>query len=85
MDFREIVSGLEFPGLRRIFVNQSRDSSVCIATGYGPDGQGSIPGKDKIFSVLQNVQTDSGAYPASYKMSIGCSFPGEGGGKVAGA
>jgi hypothetical protein len=27
----------------------SRDSSVDIATGYGLDGRGSIPGKSKIF------------------------------------
>lgn len=27
----------------------SRDISVAIATGYGLDGRGSIPGKGKIF------------------------------------
>jgi hypothetical protein len=27
---------------------RSRDSSVGIATGYGPDGRGSITGREKI-------------------------------------
>jgi hypothetical protein len=32
----------------------SQDSSVSIATGYGLDGQGSIPGRGKkFFSTLQ--------------------------------
>jgi hypothetical protein len=79
MDFREIVSGLYFPGLRRIFVNQSRDNSVCIATGYGLDDRGSTPGRDKIIPRLHNVQTYSGAHPTSYKMGAGCSFSGGGG------
>jgi hypothetical protein len=45
-----------------------RDSSVGIATGYGPDGRGSISGRGKRFSLLHCVQTGSGAYPASYPM-----------------
>jgi hypothetical protein len=44
----------------------SPDSSVGIATGYGLNGRISIPGC---------VQTGSGAYPASYLMGTGCSFP----------
>jgi hypothetical protein len=35
-------------------MNESRDSSVDIAIGYGPDGRGSIPCMGKrIFSNLQ--------------------------------
>jgi hypothetical protein len=52
------------------------DSSVGIAKGYELDGQGSIPGKDKRFLPLHNVQTGSGAYPASYAMGTGDLFPG---------
>jgi hypothetical protein len=58
----------------------SRDSSVGIATGYGLDGQGLIPGRD--VSLLHSVQTGSGAHPASYPMGTGGSFPGD---KAAGA
>jgi hypothetical protein len=43
---------------------RSRDSSVGIATGYGLDGRGSIPGSDKTFS-LHSVQTSSGAHPGA--------------------
>ena len=31
--------------------------------------QGLIPGKDMVFSLLQNFQTGSGAHPASYSMA----------------
>jgi hypothetical protein len=31
------------------YLTQSRDSSACISTGYGMDGRGSIPGRDKFF------------------------------------
>jgi hypothetical protein len=34
--------------------------------GYGLDGQGSISGRSKNFSLLHRVQTASGAHPASY-------------------
>jgi hypothetical protein len=34
-----------------------------VLTGYGPDGRGWIPGRG--MSLLHNVQTDSGAHPAS--------------------
>jgi hypothetical protein len=59
---------------------ESRDSSVGIATGYGPDDQGgesSSPGRVKKFSLLHIVQTGSGVHPTSYKMGTG--------GKAAGA
>jgi hypothetical protein len=54
----------------------SRDSSVSIKTGYRFGGRGSIPGKDKIFSLLHSVHTCSGVHPACYSMGIGVSFPG---------
>jgi hypothetical protein len=44
--------------------------------GYELDGQGSIPGKGKNCSLLHSVQTGSEAYPASYPMGTGGSFPG---------
>jgi hypothetical protein len=37
------------PGIR------SRQSSVGIATGYGPDGRGLIPGRSKIFYSPQGL------------------------------
>jgi hypothetical protein len=55
----------------------TRYSSGGIATGYGLNNPGSILGRAR-FSLLHNVQTDSGAHPASYPMGIGGSFPGGG-------
>jgi hypothetical protein len=43
-------------------------------TGYRLDGRGLIPGKVKNFSLLQVVQTGSGAHPA-YHRRTGGSFP----------
>jgi hypothetical protein len=63
---------------------QSRDSSVGIALGYGPDDRGSsvqFPTGAGNFSLHHRVQNGSGAYPASYPMGTGGSFPG---GKAAG-
>jgi hypothetical protein len=54
----------------------SRDSSVGTATGYGLDDR-----LGQEFSLLNVVQTGSGAYPASYPMGTGGFFPG---GKAAG-
>jgi hypothetical protein len=53
----------------------SLDFSVGIATDYGLDGRGAIPGKGKIF--LQGVKTDSGVHPASYLVRMRCCFPGD--------
>jgi hypothetical protein len=47
---------------------------VGIATGYGLDGLGWIPGSARFF-ILCSVQTDSGAHPASYPMDTVDSFP----------
>jgi hypothetical protein len=60
----------------------SWDSLVGIVTGYGLDGWGSIPGRDRDFSLLPRVQTSSGVHPASYLVGTRGSFPG---GNVAGA
>jgi hypothetical protein len=49
----------------------SRDISLVMATGYGLDGWGSIPGTGKRYSILHSVQTGSVAHPASYPMGIG--------------
>jgi hypothetical protein len=57
-------------------------SSVGIATGYRPDGHGSIPGRESYFSLLHSVQTGSGAHPASCPIGPGDSFHGS---KEAGA
>jgi hypothetical protein len=55
---------------------------VGIATGYGQDDRGSIPGRGKRFFLLHNVKTGPGLYPAPYLMGTGASSPG---GKVDGA
>jgi hypothetical protein len=57
-------------------------SKAGIATGYGLDGWGWIPGRGKRFYLLYSVQTGSGAHPASYPRGTEGCFPG---GKVAGA
>jgi hypothetical protein len=46
-----------------------------IATGYGLDGRGSIPGRGNIFSLLHSVQTGSRAHPTSYSMGTGGKRP----------
>jgi hypothetical protein len=48
----------------------SRDSSVGIATGYG------LHYREVGFSLLNVVQTGSGAHPTSYTMGNGDNFPG---------
>jgi hypothetical protein len=59
--------------------NQSRDSSVGIALGYGLDDRGSrvrfLAGAGN-FSLHHRVQNGSGAHPASYPMGTRGSFPG---------
>jgi hypothetical protein len=52
-------------------VCESRDSSVGIALGYGPDDRGSsvrFPAGAGNFSLHHRVQNDSGAHPAFYTM-----------------
>jgi hypothetical protein len=46
----------------------SQDSTVGQVTGYGPDELGLNVGRVKGFSLLQNIQTSSGAHPASYSV-----------------
>jgi hypothetical protein len=52
-------------------MRKSRDSSVGIATGYGLDGLGLIPGRTRDFSPFYSVNTGFGAYPASYPVCTG--------------
>jgi hypothetical protein len=47
-----------------------------IATGYGLDGRGSIPGEARDFSLLHSIQTGSGTHLASHSMGTAGSFPG---------
>jgi hypothetical protein len=54
----------------------SRDSSVVIETGYGLDGQGSILGKGKKFSLLHTVEAGSGAPPSLLPIGAGAYSPG---------
>ena len=56
------------------YVMMGRDSSVCIATGYGLDGPGIESRWGARFSAP--VQTGLGAHPASYTMGTGI-FPRE--------
>jgi hypothetical protein len=65
--------------------SKSRDSSVGIATGYGPDDPMlgiRFPAGVGNFPLRFRVQPSSGAHPVSYPMGTGISFPG---GKAAGA
>jgi hypothetical protein len=70
---------------KRYTLHVSRDSSVCIALGYGLDDRGSrvrFPVGAGNFSPHHRVQNVSGAHPASYPMGSRGSFPGD---KAAGA
>jgi hypothetical protein len=60
----------------RISLRRSQGGSVGTGTGYGLDGRGLIPGREKRFFLLHSVQNGSGAQSASYPMDTGCSFPG---------
>jgi hypothetical protein len=58
---------------------KSRDSSVCIALGYGLDDRGSrirFPAGAVNFSLHHCVQIGSGTHPASYPVGTRGSFPG---------
>jgi hypothetical protein len=62
-----------------ILLNQSRDSSVGIALGYGLDDRGSrvrFPAGAGNFSLHHRVQNGSGAHRASYAIGTRGSFPG---------
>jgi hypothetical protein len=50
-------------------------SSGGIATGYGMDDQGSIPGRVSDSSLLHKAHTGYGAHPAPYPVGIQGSFP----------
>jgi hypothetical protein len=52
------------------------NNAVGIATGYGLDGQDSMPGKGKNYILVHSAQTGSGAHPASPPIGTGTCFPG---------
>jgi hypothetical protein len=52
----------------------SLDSSVGIAMGYELDGQGSILGRARDFSLEHSVRISSGAHADSYTMVTGGCF-----------
>jgi hypothetical protein len=52
-----------------------RNSSVGIATGYGLDGRGLIPGRGSRSFLHHSVQTGSEAHPLAYKMGTGGYIP----------
>jgi hypothetical protein len=59
--------------------NESRDSSVGIALGYGLDDRGSrvrFPAGAGNFSLHHRVHNGFGAHPASYPVGTRGSFPG---------
>jgi hypothetical protein len=53
-----------------------------LASGYGLDDWGSIPGGAENFSLRHHVQTSSGTHSTTYPFGTGGSFRG---GKAAGA
>jgi hypothetical protein len=60
-------------------INESRDSSIGTALGYGLDNRASrdrFPAGAGNFSLHHRVQNGSGAQPAFYPMGTGVSFPG---------
>jgi hypothetical protein len=52
-----------------------RDSSDGITIVYRLDVRGSIPDRDRRFSLLHSFQTGSEAHPASSPIGTGGSFP----------
>jgi hypothetical protein len=61
------------------YLNKSRDSAVCIATGYELDDQWDwvlVPLRARIFFFLLIFQTGAGPHSASSSMGIAGSFPG---------
>ena len=58
----------------QLCITQNHDSTVCIVARLWA-GQsrnyGSIPRKDKGFSLLQSIQAGTKAYPPSYSTSMG--------------
>jgi hypothetical protein len=58
-------------------MTKNRDISVGTTTVYWLDGRGFSAGA-RDFSLLHNVETLSGAYPASYPMGmLGCFLDGK--------
>jgi hypothetical protein len=74
LDFVSLLS--EYPSHIRVLVKvQNRDSSVSIATGYGLNGRGSIPGRRKVsfFTPLgptqPHIQWVQEAHPPGTKLT----------------
>jgi hypothetical protein len=64
-------------------LTDGRDSTVDIATGYWMnDGGFGVKSPGSVKNFLHDVQTGSGAHPASYPMGMWASFSGS---KAAGA
>jgi hypothetical protein len=52
------------------------DRSVNIATGYGPDARGSIPGRGKIFLFSTTSGPPMGPTQSPIQWAVGIIFPG---------
>jgi hypothetical protein len=72
---QESINLLLLPLLLLLLLQITRNSSAGIATGYGLDGRGSIPGRLGDFSALHSVQIASGAHPGSYPLGTGGNLP----------
>jgi hypothetical protein len=59
----KVLHSLEYGAWYLILQGFAPKSGAGIATCWGLDGRGSIPGKGKRFSLLHSVQTGSGAHP----------------------
>jgi hypothetical protein len=79
-----IILNISCVWTRLCYILRSRDSVLGAVTGLWTrrSRYRSFPDKDKWFSLLRSVQTDSRADAASYWLPTGCSFHG---GKMAGA
>jgi hypothetical protein len=64
----DLIGPFPFPSLHLL----SWDSSVGIETDYGLDG--SIPGREKDFTLLNRVQTGCESYPAFHPTDAGGLF-----------
>jgi hypothetical protein len=56
-------------------MNDSKDSSLGIVTGYGLECSGSLPGRDKRFLHLHCIHTSLEAHTVSCPLAIRDPFP----------
>jgi hypothetical protein len=73
-DLHRSITLYAVPCYSRLTSAWSRNSSVCIATGYGLESRASILGS-KNLSLIHSVQIDTWAHAASYPMAFESSFP----------